>query len=186
MNERFTDMAKHAFSFLEDAGFRLVRCEAHVLRYESSQVFAEVSWDSRSGELSVYLGLQSKKGQRADAFSLNDLLAMEQAGLSGANAAFQVAEEDRLGPFLEELATKTRIDAMPALNGDRMYFRRLETFRSAQAEASMRQMDLRQVRSEAEKAWRERNFREVARLYTSIERDLSESEKGKLAYARQH
>ncbi len=89
----------------------------------------------------------------------------------------QVSDEDRLKPFLEDLATQVRTQAAPALKGDRMYFRRLETFRSAQSEAYMRNMELRHVRSEAEKAWRERNFSEVARLYMSMERDLSESPK---------
>ena len=186
MSGRFTDMAKRAFSFLEDKGFRLVHSESGTLRYESSQVFVAVEWDARSGELNVYLGLQPKKGQRAEAFSLNDLLGMEQAGNPDGNMPFQVADESRLEPFLEELATNLRAHAAPALHGDRMFFRRLETFRSAQSEAYMREMELRHVRSEAEKAWRERNFREVARLYTTIEQDLSESEKGKLAYARQH
>ncbi len=179
-------MAKRAFSFLEDKGFRLVHCESGALRYENSQVFVAVEWDARSGELNVYLGLRPKKGQSAEAFSLNDLLGMEQAGNTGRNMPFQVAEESRLEPFLEELATKMRTHAAPALEGDRMYFRRLETLRGAQSEAYMREMEFRHVRTEAEKAWRERNFREVARLYTSIENDLSESEKGKLAYARQH
>ena len=186
MSGRFTDVAKRAFSFLDDEGLRLVRCESHALRYENSQVFVAVEWDARSGELNVYLGLQPKNGQRADAFSLNDLLGMEQAGSPASNMPFQVADESRLEPFLEELATKVSIHAAPALAGDRMYFRRLKTFRSAQSEAYMREMELRQVRSEAENAWREGNFREVARLYMSIERDLSKSEKAKLAYARQH
>lgn len=185
MSGRFTEMAKRAFSFLEDEGFRLVRSESRALRYENCEVFVAVEWDARSGELNAYLGLQPKKGHRADAFSLNDLLGMEQAGNPGSMPP-QVADESRLEPFLEELATKMRTHAAPALDGDRMYFRRLETFRSAQSEKYMRDMELRQVRSEAENAWRERNFREVARLYRSIEHDLSESEKAKLAYARQH
>ena len=163
-----------------------MHCESHSLRYETPQVFVAIEWDPFSGELNGYLGLQPRSAQRAEAFSLNDLLRMEQAIKPSSGMPAQVVDEGRLEPFLEELATKMRTHATPALNGDRMYFRRLETFRSAQSEAYMREMQLRHVRSEAEKAWRERNFREVARLYTSIEHDLSESEKGKLAYARQH
>jgi hypothetical protein len=182
---QFTDIAKRAFSFLEDEGFQLTESESRSLRYENSQVFVAVAWDP-PGELNVWLGLLPRKGHRAEVFSLSDLLNMGQAGKSGGNMPPQVADESRLEPFLEELATKMRTHAAPALAGDRMYFRRLETFRSAQSDAYMRDMKLRQVRSEAEKAWHERNFREVARLYKAIEQDLSASEKAKLAYARKH
>lgn len=185
MSARFGDMAKRAFSFLESAGFRLVQGEQHALRYETAQVFVAIEWDARSGELNVYLGLQPKKGERADAFSLGDLLSMEQMGKPSRTMPFQVADESRLEPFLKELATEMRAHAAPALYGDRMYFRRLEAFRHAQSQAYMRDMELRHIRAEAEKAWRERNYDEVARLYTSIEHDLSESERGKLAYAKQ-
>ena len=93
---------------------------------------------------------------------------MEQAGVTtAANVPPQVADENRLEPCLEDVATKMRIHASPALAGDPMYFRRSETFRSAQSDADMRDMKLQQVRSKAEKEWSERNFREVVRLYTS-------------------
>jgi hypothetical protein len=186
MSARFPDMAKSAFAFLDDAGFRLVHCEQRALRYETAQVFVAIEWDARSGELNVYLGLQPKNGERADAFSLDDLLGMEQMGRPSRSMPFQVADESRLEPFLKELATEMRAHAVPALDGDRMYFRRLETYRHAQSQAYMRGMKLRHIRAEAAKAWSERNYAEVARLYALIEHDLSESERGKLAYARQH
>ena len=185
MSGRFTEIAKRAFSFLEDEGFQLVKSEPRSLRYENTQVFVAVAWD-RPGELNVWLGLRPIKGHRDESFSLSDLLNMEQVGKSGSNIPPQVADEGRLEPFLEQLARKMRTHAASALAGDRMYFRRLETFRSAQADAFMRDMKLGQVRSKAEKAWGERNFWEVVRLYESIEQDLSPSEKAKLVYARKH
>lgn len=186
MSERFPDMAKRAFSFLEDAGFRLVQCDPSGLQYETAQVFVTIEWDSRSGELNVYVGLQPRKGKPRDTFSLRDLLGMEGVEVPERKMSFQVAEESRLGPFLDKLAEDTRAHAQPALAGDRMYFHRLEAFRHAQSQAYMRDMKLQQVRSEAEKAWRKRELDKVIGLYASIEDDLSESEKGKLAYARQH
>jgi hypothetical protein len=186
MSARFADIAKSAFAFLEDENFRLVRCHERALRYETAQVFVAIEWDARSGELSAYLGLQPKNGERADAFSLSDLLSMEHEGRPSRKMSFEVAEESRLEPFLKELATEMRAHAAQALNGDRMYFRRLEAFRHTQSQALMRAMELRRVRAEAEKAWHERKYDEVARLYTSIEHDLNESERRRLGHARQH
>jgi hypothetical protein len=186
MSERFPDMAKRAFSFLEDAGFRLVQCDSRELQYQTAQVFVTIEWDARSGELNVYLGLQPKPAKSRDAFSLSDLLRTEGVAVPERKMPFQVAEESRLEPFLEKLAEDMRAHAQPALSGNRMYFRRLEAFRHAQSQAYMREMRLQQVRSEAEKAWRKRELNKVINLYASIENDLSESEKGRLTYARGH
>ena len=179
-------MAKQAFSFLEDAGFHLVQSNPNELQYETDRAFVTIDWDARSGELDVFIGLQPKKGKRQDAFSLTDLLRMEDVKVPERKMPFQVAEENRLGPFLEKLAEDMRTHSQPALAGDRMYFRRLEAFRHAQSQAYMREMKLQQVRSEAEKAWRKKELDKVLALYTSIEDDLSASEKGKLSYARHH
>jgi hypothetical protein len=99
---------------------------------------------------------------------------------------FQVGEETKLRPFLDKMAEDTRVHAQLALAGDRMFFLRLETFRSAEAEAYMRDMELRRVRTEADKAWQKSDLDKVAALYASIEDQLNVSEKAKLAYARQH
>ncbi len=66
---RFPGAAKRAFSFLEDAGFRLVRRDPDQLQYETPQVLVTIEWDARSGELNVFLGLQPRKGGTRDAFS---------------------------------------------------------------------------------------------------------------------
>lgn len=103
-SNRFTDMAKQAFSFLEDAGFRLSHADAARLQYETAQVFVTIEWDARSGETNVFVGLKSKKGEPPDAFSLSDLLGMQDVDVPERKMPFQVAEENRLGPFLEKLA----------------------------------------------------------------------------------
>ncbi len=92
----------------------------------------------------------------------------------------------RFHSFLDKLAEDTRVHAKPALAGDRMFFHRLEAFRNAQAKAYMRDMELRRVRAEADKAWQKRELDKLIGLYTSIEDQLTASEKAKLVYAKQH
>ena len=151
---------------------------------QSNQAVAVVEWNPRSGELEAFTGLLPKKGESQETLSLSDVLNMQGAEAPKRRMPFQVADEDHLAPFLQKLAQDTRAHAQPALAGDRMFFRRLETFRSTQSQAHMRDMELRRVRSEAEKAWRDRDLSSLIRLYASIESDLSESEKVKLDYAR--
>jgi hypothetical protein len=183
---QFADIAQDAFSFLKQLGFKLVQRDSERLQYETDQSIVVVEWDTRSGEINVFVGLQPKMSERQDMFSLNDLLNMLNEDAAKRKTPYQVAEENRLAPFLWKLAEDTRVHAQPALAGDRMFFRRLETFRSAQSQAHMRDMKLRGVRSEADKAWKERDFDKMINLYSSIESDLSEAERGKLDYARTH
>jgi hypothetical protein len=184
MSVKFSDIVRRAFAFLEEAGFRCTQDGSARLEYETDNVFVTVTWDCRSGEINENIGLQPRRGEQKYGFSLSDLLAMEGADLSERKMPFQVANENRLGPFVEKLAEDTKEFAQPALAGDRMYFRRLRTFTNAAARIYMRGMTLRGVRSQAEEAWQKRDFERVIYLYSSIENDLSRSERGKLDYAR--
>lgn len=183
---KFSSMAKKAFLFLEEIGYRCVEDNLDRLEYETALSFVTIEWDSRSGELNLYVGLKPKVGDPRDAYSLTDILAMENVDTPERRRPFQIAEESRLGPFIEKLAEDTQAYAQVALSGDRMFFRRLQAFRNAQAQTYMQDMKLSQIRGEAEEAWRERDLDKIIDLYTPIEKHLSKSEKVKLDYAREH
>jgi hypothetical protein len=180
----FPDMAMQAFAFLERAGFRLTRRDPACLEYETPQTFVTIEWDSRIGELNAHIGLRSKKGQAGAAFSLTDLLSMEQIELPARTMPPQISEESRLKPFLDRLADDMRVYAQSALAGNPMFFRRMEVFRSKQAQRYARDVQLRRVRAEAGKAWQQRDLIRLAELYSSIKDQLTASEKAKLAYAK--
>lgn len=185
MSTQFTDMVEKAFSFLEDSGFRRTNSEPESVSYDSDHSFVVINWDSRSGELGAFIGLAPRTGQVQGEYSLADILGA--AGLPAADCEpAQVVDEDQLESFIEKLADNIRTYAQPGLVGDRMYFRRLEVFRSTEADIYMRNMKLRQVRAEVKKAWRDRQFDKVISLYTSVEDHLTESETRKLEYAKQH
>jgi hypothetical protein len=182
MNSPFSDVAQRVFSFLEDAGFRLSERRPERPRYETAQVFLTVDRDPRGGELNVYIGLQPKKGEPRDDFSLTDLLAMEGVDAPEARRPLEVFDQSKIGPFLERLAYDTKTYARPALAGDRMFFHRLRAFRSAQSKA----YELQRVRAQADRAWQSRDLDKLIVLYTSIEDQLTASERAKLGYARRH
>lgn len=184
MNESFVEMTKRVFAFLENAGFRLRRSGPDDLQYESDRSFVVVRWEGRSGEIDASVGMLPRTGRAQDEYSIADVMGLDGVPDAERNPS-QVADETRLGPFLEKLATALRTHGQPALAGDPSYFERLETYRSAKAGANLRAMQLRQVRAAAEKAWHEGDFERVASLYGPVESELSESEAHKLKYARQ-
>jgi len=185
MSEKYAELAKQAFSFLEGAGFRLTRSDPNQVQYESDKSFVAASWDSRSGELDAFVGLLPRTGRPQEEYSIVDV--MGAAGVPEVDCKMaQVGDVGRLGPFVDKLAADLRSYGQLALSGDRMYFRRLETFRAAKAERYMREMNLRQVRSQAEKAWHDQQYGRVEALYASVEGELTESESRKLDYARKH
>jgi catechol 2,3-dioxygenase-like lactoylglutathione lyase family enzyme len=182
---RFAEHVEEAFAFLTESGFRLVVRTARQMRYETNRVFVTVEWDPRSGELNVFFGLQPTQGEPGG-LALGDLLAMEGVDVSERRMPFQVADEAELRPFVRKLAEDMRNYAQPALSGDRMFYRRLKAFRDGRAQANMHEMKLRHVRSTVEEAWQQRDFAKVTELYASIEDDLTDAERAKLAYARTH
>ena len=74
---------------------------------------------------------------------------MEGVDVPEGKMPFQVANERQLRPFLKKMAEDIRNHARAAVAGDRMFFRRLEAFRSTQSQKYMRDMKLQRVRSEA-------------------------------------
>lgn len=184
MSASFVELTKRVFAFLEDAGFRLSSKGSNDLQYESDRSFVAVRWDHRSGELDAWIGLSPRTDRSEDEYAIADVMGLDGVPDSDRTPS-QVADEARLVPFLEKLATALRTHGNRALAGDRSYFQDLEAYRSAKASANLQQMQMRQIRAAAEKAWHEGDFDRVASLYGPVERELSESEAHKLKYARQ-
>ena len=186
MREHLYYVVKNEFYFLEDIGFRVTKAAADEVRYESIHSNVVVSWDARSGELEIFIGLQPQVGLPGSMYALTDILDFEGAIALDRKRPFEVSDENRLQSFVRQLADEVRAYAQPALVGDRVFYGRLEAFRHTKAEALTRGINLRQVRSAAGAAWLRKDFKKVADLYTSIEGDLTEAEKRKLECARNY
>lgn len=183
MTSLFSNLAKDEFSFLLDRGFSLCGDSLGEVRFQSAGSIVCVVWDERSGELNVYLSpLRSAPDEKP--YSLCDLLAMEGKDLIEAKEPFQVSEQERLRPFLRQLAEDVRKYATKALVGDRMYYRRLSEYRSRQARSFMEGMQLRQTRARADEAWGRRNYEQVIEQYEAMRDHLSAAELKRLEIAK--
>lgn len=166
------------FSFLESLGFRGEARADDCVVFTSDKVSVLVTWNVRSGELDVGIGLLLSK---EPLYSLRDVLAMECCCVPEAKCPFQVIDEGRLGHFLHILSGHLKKYGVRALEGDRIYFRRLDEFRSKGARELMEEMRIRQVRKKAEQAWKEGRYREAADQYLSIVESLKISERKRIS-----
>lgn len=182
-NNLFTEMATEEFSFLLDRGFSLADGAPGSVCFQSKASTVCIQWDSRSGELEVYVH-GAHQGDDA-AYSLRDILAMEGEKSKEATTPFQVSDVDNLRKFLKELADDVANYAGEALVGDRMYFRRLSEFRSRNARTYMREMQLRQIRANADEAWSRQDYKRVWDEYSSMFDELSAAELRRLEFAKE-
>ncbi|SFW11666.1 hypothetical protein [Nitrosovibrio sp. Nv17] len=186
MSERFIGIVNQAFSFLNDAGFCFTKNKAGQSQYETDKCIVIIKRDIRSGGLEVFVGPRLEINQTQNLYSLTDILDMQGVLPRNRRMSFQIADEKRLRPFVDQLAREVEAHAQPALAGDRMFFRRLKTFRHSKADALMQGMKVQRVRSEVEEAWQKRDFKRIVDLYISIENHLTKSERLKLEYAKEH
>lgn len=185
MNDSFTAQVRNAFGFLLQAGFEFTAIDPRTAVFRSTDVLVSVGRNDRSGEIDVTFALVDAAG-RDSAYSLYDLLAMQgQVGRSGAQPP-QIFDAARVSHWLELMADDCRDHAAAAIAGNRDFFRSLEEFRHAEASRITRELELRQIRSEIEKAWLAKEMGKVAFLYDSIDQDLDAAEKLKRDYARKH
>lgn len=184
MTSLFSTFAKDEFSFLLDCGFSLSGDSLEKVCFQSSESMVCIVWDERSGELEVYL--RSLRGAPDEKpYSLRDILALESRSLSEAREPFQVSDQERLRPFIRQLAEDVSKYASKALMGDRLYYKRLSEYRSRQARSFMDNMRLRQTRARADEAWRRRNYEQVIEQYESMREHLSGAELKRLEIAKE-
>lgn len=185
MDKAFSELAGRAFSFLGGLGFRVVQRESDWVRYASSSATVEIDWDPRSGEIGMWIGPRAGAADRKEMFSLTDLFGMLNVDVPERRAPLHAMEEQRLTSCLESLAAHTERFGQDALSGDPQLFQSLWKWRAAQAVARASHEDRLAVRAAADRAWRDQSFQRVVELLSSIEGDLTEAERKKLAYARE-
>lgn len=183
MSPNFEESVRRAFSFVQDFGFQWTNVSARVMRCESHTTFLELRWGRLSGELDAVLGLLPGSGTTKDQYSIFDAVRMSDSSATRTPPP-QVRNDDDLPQFVSHLARLVVEFAEPALRGDRMFFRRLDTARSAYAERAAISSNVAQVRHRAEQAWREKNYERVVSLYESIAGDLTDAEAHKLRFAK--
>ena len=167
----FAEATRVTFSFLEAAGFRISESDWTHVTYTSHRSAVTIAWDVRSGELSVFFGLNHLDKQPAERISLTDLLAAEGADAAG---SFQVHDESKLGRSLPSLRRPLRPMLNPRLRRPHVLSTATDLEKRA-GSGSMR--NLRFCAFDRPQGGMASELPNVVALYRSIECDLTAAEK---------
>jgi hypothetical protein len=182
----FPTSARATFSFLEiEFEFRVTEHDAAAVRYESDQVFVEVSCELLAidvAEIAVTIGLLDQSRRDRTGYSINHL---KRLAVQNDNKRYhwpKARTQNECDAGLEKLATELRAHGSRALRGDVNVFNAMFTA----AEIARGSIGVDFVRQKAEAAFREKAYSKAVMLYESIEGHRTSVDEGKLAYARNH
>jgi len=153
------------------------------LRFENEAVFLAVNFDNgNSYELGIELGERNPNGQERP-FALPEILRWRADDRAAQIDGLQITNQDSLERTLRRLPNLLLDLAAPLLNGNRDAFDDLATFREAEGLEYAAERDLRLARSDADKAWRHRDFDGVVAAYRPFLEHLNPSERRRFDYA---
>lgn len=179
----FKEEALHAFDFLtKEYDFICVRTEITFIRYESQNVFVHIFHGRGSYEIGVEIGLLAICPSDEVYFTLADIL--HALGIPELPGYFAV-DREQVQRRVRQVAELIREHMQLILHGDPSIFEHLRQSRAEWSDNYSKQIALRQVRENADRAWRARDYDQMITLYGSINMsELTRSEARKLDYAR--
>lgn len=174
-----------AFGFLEnDYGFRCVKTEVTLVRYESDRVFVNVYHGRGSYFMDVEIGPLSGNPEMEERFSLRHVLKLAAALETTGYTEYQVSHAEHVKEFVDKLAELTKIYAGDVLRGQPKVFEQLRALQTSESDALTKSWHFNDIRRQAEIAWRSKDYATLVKLFESIRADLSPSEVAKLEYAK--
>jgi hypothetical protein len=181
----FSQAVLTSFRFLiAEFGFKCVKQETTLVRYESSSVFVNIYHGRSSYELGVEIGeLRRNSDVPEFGFTLGEIISLTDTKI-GSMYPYQITKPELISKYISQLAELVKKYAVSALIGDRVFFEQLSSSQLRKSEEYIKDMKLTEVRTKGEVAWREKNYKQVVELYGSVEGDLTLSERKKLEYAR--
>ena len=184
----FKEEVLFKFDFLiKEYGFRCVKMEATIVRYESQKVFINLYHGRASYELGFEIGLQpSSLDINERKFTLGEIIELEGVLSDTCNIYYQVSTQEGIKEFVPKMAELIKKYAVNALEGDVSTFEKLEWIQKQRSDKYLKDMELNRIRPKAEEAWHNKRYDEFIRIYEPIQNYISPAEVKKLEYAKKH
>jgi hypothetical protein len=184
MSLLFRRIAKESFGALaEQHGLTLVYESEVRLEYKSKRVRMLVNFDNgRSYELAVAFNLVGSDAEQQP-YSLAEVLRLKKHAEATSIEGQQIDTQSSLDAALKKAARLASEYASEQLNGSAEAFKQLAKQRSAEAIEYGLARDLRAARFQADRAWQEKDFATVVRLYRPMLNHLSPSEVKRFEFA---
>ena len=180
--------ASRYFGFLETSyGFRCVLSSETAVRWETDGVFVQLRYDAhRSYEVGLEIGqLTAEAARLGPPFTLGEVLGL--AGFALADRPFfQTSTEERLEAATREIARLLVQYGKKFLLNDAEAFKSLSRQREQDCTSYAEERNVTRMRTAADKAWHERDYKAVVDLYREqMERlTLAETKRYEIALKR--
>ncbi|HLA04390.1 MAG TPA: hypothetical protein VJZ16_00265 [Syntrophales bacterium] len=177
----FPEMVEHHFRFLEqELGFIMVEASETFIQYRSQLFFVNIYHGRQSYEVGFEVGRIDEAPLR---YGLSALLMVVVPEYNG-NTFFQARDKKTLQKSVERLAQIVKAHCHYLLMGDLETWKKLENIRQLEKKQLHQNYFVRPTKNEALGAWQRRDYEEVICKYETIETDLTEIERRRLACAR--
>ena len=181
----FPEAVLQAFGFLEEKGFHCTQKNITLVRYESPRVFVNIFHGRASYELNAEIGLLTTSPKEKErAFSIGEIVELTSGQPRAAYSPPQSSAPEGVKRFVLQLASTINTYAGPALEGNRSFFEQLSQLRLKNSNTYLTELKMKHLQEEAEKAWRDKDYRRFLKLYEPVQQNLSAADRKKLAYAR--
>jgi hypothetical protein len=170
----FEHAVERTFSFLKDLGFSEVESSPTLVRYRKEDVSVALYHGRLSYELGAEISYKAKSYELADVVRMSDAEVSDQCG------KWMSSTPEGVAVALNEISFMMKRYCGSALRGDAQFFSKLEGEHALWIHEYWTEGLARQLRPQAEEAFREGDYERAAALYERIKSCLSPAEMKKL------
>lgn len=185
----FRDCVLSKFKFLTSLyGFRCMRAESTYLRFESETVFVELQYDGQgSFEIDLSIGLLDELYDGKERpFYFKELIRFAAPDSKKNYQLIQASSSENVIHSVSEMAELIQKYAKELLSGNKSSFKALSDYREKECNKYALEIELRNIRSAVKKAWEQKDYASVVKLFDPIKNQITPSEFKKLEYSRKH
>jgi hypothetical protein len=177
---RFAEEVKDRFSFLEALGFRCVRSEATLVRFESPRV----SINTYHGRRSFEIGLDVEPmAPSTHAYSISEILRLVDPEQAEHYRNYATHTAQGVAEGVRQLAGLFHHCIAAGILDDNRLFSHLKLQEEELAAKYAHEVELRQARRKSEAAWRTKDYAAVVEALKPLRAALTATEVGKLEFA---
>lgn len=178
----FPEMVIEHFSFLEqELGYSVVQALDTFVQYRYKVIFVNVYHGRSSYEVGFEIGRSDMSPTRRYHYSvILKAVAPEYKG----QVFLQADNKEALRFCIDKIAQIAKTYCQSLFIGDDRTWKALEHAGEVLNEELYQEYTIRPVKNRALEAWQRRDFKEVIRLYESVEKELNDIERKRFFYAK--
>ena len=179
----FPEETRRRFAFLEALGFRCLRSEATLVRYESTAMAICIYQGRQSYE--VGLEIQSAEAP-TQSYSFSEILRLVDPKRADGYRNFAARTAEGVAKGVLRLAGLLHECLDAGILSDERLFSRLKLQRIDMSRNYALEVKLKGAQNELKSAWAKKDFSKVIQILSPLQEHLNPSDLKKLEYAKKH